>query len=135
MIILVVLNVDFAVHRVMNWIIRPRRGREGRGGVEGAAGRRTEGSWEGTSLEEVVLERGGASSLRVYTTGTKGRGGGSRERARDGGESWGGVSTGELQFWGACGPGRVRAWGGSGPGEGEGGPGAVSLTVFKSSVY
>lgn len=52
MIILVVLNVDFAVHRVMNWMIRPGRG-EGRGGAEGAAGRRTEGSWEGTILEEV----------------------------------------------------------------------------------
>lgn len=121
MIILVVLNVDFAVHRVMNWMIRPGRG-EGRGGAEGAAGRRTEGSWEGTILEEVVLEEeeeegrwGGASSSRVYTTGNEEGAGVGGERAR-GGESWGGVSTwgitvlGSLWSWEGQGLGRVRAW-------------------------
>lgn len=51
MIILVVLNVDFAVHRVMNWMIRPGRG-EGEG--RGVLGRRVDlGNY--SSGEPVVL--------------------------------------------------------------------------------
>lgn len=116
MIILVVLNVDFAVHRVMNWIIRPRRGRDGRGGVEGAAGRRTEGSWEGTSLEEVVLERGGGFEFEGLYNGNEG----ARGREPGEGEGWRGVLgrrvdwgitvLGSLWSWEGQGLGRVRAW-------------------------